>query len=143
MNLEAILENNYGNYLKKFMDESTSGTTFMIKKIDGRLNPNQCSTGIDYFTYDHNSKALDENDQIVDRFKALIVGNEKDMSDKEKYEDRIKVSFNYVDFTPMIFKRKMIHLRDAENKNDVFQEPLIDRGDLITMTEQIVVQTDN
>lgn len=65
----------------------------------------------------------------------MIAEEEKSMSNKEKHDDRIKVSYSYIDFTPLIFKRKMIKLRDAENKDETFDVPLLNRGELIHITD--------
>lgn len=70
MNLEALLDNNYGIYLDAFLDESSSCTTFSRKCVGGMLNPNQSFEAIDYLICDY--AVSDSQDQIVNRFKEII-----------------------------------------------------------------------
>ena len=67
MNIEKLLNNNYGNYLRPFLIDTDSSTTnIRIVLEDERLDPNQSINCVDYMDYDHNS--LEGNDQVIKRF---------------------------------------------------------------------------
>lgn len=71
MNLEKLLDNNYGNYLRSFLNDTESSTTnIRIILEDERLDPNQSMTSVDYMEYDHNS--LEGIDQVIKKFTDTV-----------------------------------------------------------------------
>ena len=118
MNMEKLLNKNYGNYLRTFLSDTDSSTTnIRIVIEDERLDPNQSMTNVDYINYDHNS--LDD-DQVVKKFMNSVQGD-------RTHRTNSKVQYVQIDFTPLIFQRKL----DLLYKQDINQNivvPLMTKG---------------
>ena len=98
MNLEELVAQSRGGYLEKFLDDAHQGTTLRILFDDENLDPNQFTTAVDYFKYDHGS--LKGTGQVVQRFKEIIKG---DKSADEASSESFKVQYAYLDFSAMMF----------------------------------------
>lgn len=71
MNVEKLLNKNYGNYLRPFLTDVDSSTTnIRIVLEDGRLDPNQAMESVEYLNVDH--KSIGGKDQVINKFTELI-----------------------------------------------------------------------
>lgn len=102
-NYEKLLDSNMGNCLGQFLDDQSSSTNIRIVADDERLDPNQFKTTVDFFIFDHHPEK--GNDQIVHRFNSLI--REEKAGEEEPDNTSFKVSYQYIDFTPLIYQRKL------------------------------------
>jgi hypothetical protein len=92
-----------GNCLGQFLDDQSSSTNIRIVADDERLDPNQFKTAVDFFIFDHHPDK--GSDQIVHRFNSLI--REEEADEEEPDNTSFKVSYQYIDFTPLIYQRKL------------------------------------
>ena len=141
MNLENMIKSNKGSYLVKFLDDDHHGTKLRIVYDNENLDPNQYTTFVDYFKYDHETtKGLE---QIVDRFKKTT--KEKKSDGGVRSSESFKVQYAYVDFSAMIFQRKIekISSQDEVTMSKDIKEPYLSKGELIHLISDIIEQTDN
>ena len=95
MNLQGLLDREFGNNLSIFLEDENPTSNFSIKLDDDRLDPNQFFTGVNYFKYDHTSKKQGI-DQIVHKFKDFTKSSKKG-------GESVRVAYQYVDFMPFLF----------------------------------------
>ena len=140
MNLEEMIKENKGINLLKFLDDDHHGTTLRIVIDDERLDPNQFTTGMDYFKYDHDD--LQGMGQVVNRFKSII--KEKSENDEDAPES-FKIQYAYIDFNAMMFQRKqnLIYEQEVSTMSTDTKMPYLSKGELIHLISDIIEQTDN
>jgi hypothetical protein len=107
---------------------------------DEDLDPNQFTTGIDYFKYDHESNK--GRGQIVEKFKEII---KAEKSDDQKMSESFKVQYAILDFNAMMFQRKIDKIYGQEEftmSSDV-KEPYFSKGEMIHLISDMIEQTGN
>lgn len=113
-----------GNCLGQFLEDQSPGTNIRIVTDDERLDPNQFKTTVDFFKFDHHSAK--GNDQIVNRFHSLI--REEEAAEEQPSNTSFKVTYQYIDFTALIYQRKLDGIQDIAHPGDEVADPLMTKS---------------